>query len=61
MGKIEIYKDSADLYRFRIKASNGEIIAVSESYTSKQNCQKGIDSVKENVNSNIFDLTVSSE
>lgn len=35
-------------YRFRLKARNGEIIAVSESYVKKPSCLNGIDSVKRN-------------
>ena len=48
MGKFEIYKDNAGEYRFRLKASNGEIIAVSEGYESKQGCENGIASVRRN-------------
>ena len=46
MGKFEIYKDKAGEFRFRLKAANGEIIAASEGYSSKQGAQAGIDSVK---------------
>lgn len=45
---FEIFKDSKGEYRFRLKAPNGEIIAVGESYTTKANCRKGIESVKKN-------------
>jgi uncharacterized protein len=45
---FEWYKDKAGKYRFRLKAANGEIIAVSESYTSKEGCVGGIESVKKN-------------
>ena len=34
-GKFELYADKAGKYRFRLKAGNGEIIAVSEAYESK--------------------------
>ena len=46
--KFEVYQDKAGEYRFRLKAKNGEIIATSEGYTSKANCENGIDSVKKN-------------
>ncbi|GBF40343.1 YegP family protein [Leptospira johnsonii] len=46
--KFVIYKDAKGEYRFRLKAANGEIIAVSEGYTSKQACENGIESVKKN-------------
>ncbi|MWA07858.1 YegP family protein [Streptomyces sp. BA2] len=45
-GKFEIYKDKADKYRFRLKAGNGEIIAVGEAYESKASCMNGIESVR---------------
>ena len=46
--KFEWYKDKAGKYRFRLKAANGEIIAVSEGYNSKEACVSGIESVKKN-------------
>jgi uncharacterized protein YegP (UPF0339 family) len=49
IGKFEVYTDKAGEYRFRLKAPNGEIIAVSEGYHSKQSCMNGIQSVKKNV------------
>lgn len=45
---FEWYKDKAGKYRFRLKAANGEIIAVSESYASKEGCTGGIESIKNN-------------
>ena len=46
--KFEMYKDKAGEFRFRLKARNGEIIGVSEGYTSKANCVNGVESVKKN-------------
>ena len=46
--KFEVYLDKAGEYRFRLKARNGEIIAVSEGYKAKASCMNGIDSVKRN-------------
>ena len=46
--KFEVYEDKAGEYRFRLKARNGEIIAVSEGYTAKASCLNGIESVKKN-------------
>jgi uncharacterized protein len=34
--KFEIYKDAAGQYRWRLRAANGETVAVSEAYRSKQ-------------------------
>lgn len=47
-GKFELYQDAAKKYRWRLKAGNGEIIAVGEAYESKAGAQNGIDSVKRN-------------
>ena len=47
-GKFELYKDKQDKYRFRLKAGNGEIIAVGEAYESKAAALGGIDSVRRN-------------
>ncbi|MGM9653133.1 MAG: YegP family protein [Eubacteriales bacterium] len=47
--KFEFYIDKAGEYRFRLKARNGEVIAVSEGYTAKAGCLNGIESVKKNV------------
>lgn len=46
--KFEIYKDKAGEFRFRLKATNGQVIAVSEGYTALANCENGIESVKKN-------------
>lgn len=47
-GKFELYKDGKGKYRFRLKASNGEIIAVGEAYESKASALGGVDSVRRN-------------
>ncbi len=47
-GKFEIYKDASGSWRFRLKASNGEVIASSEAYSSKASAENGIESVKRN-------------
>lgn len=47
--KFEIYTDKSGAFRFRLKARNGQIIAVSEPYVTKASCLGGVDSVKENV------------
>jgi uncharacterized protein YegP (UPF0339 family) len=39
--KFEISKDKADEYRFRLVASNGKVVAVSEGYTTKAMCKVG--------------------
>jgi uncharacterized protein YegP (UPF0339 family) len=47
-GKFELYTDAQGKYRFRLKAGNGQIIAVGEAYESKEAARNGIASVKTN-------------
>ena len=47
-GKFELYTDAAGKFRFRLKAGNGEVIAVGEAYESKSAALNGIESVKKN-------------
>jgi uncharacterized protein len=57
-GKFEIYSDKGGKFRFRLKAGNGEIIAVSEAYESKASAKNGIESVKKNAaDAAVIDLT----
>ena len=49
--KFEIYKDKKGEFRFRLCASNGEIILTGEGYKSKDGCKNGIASVKKNAGS----------
>ena len=46
--KFEVYADKAGEFRFRLKATNGQIIAVSEGYKAMASCLYGIESVKKN-------------
>ncbi|CCH76844.1 conserved hypothetical protein [Nostocoides japonicum T1-X7] len=47
-GTFEVYKDKAGKYRFRLKASNGQVIAVGEAYESKASAMNGVASVQNN-------------
>jgi len=47
-GKFELYKDKAGKFRFRLKASNGQVIATGEAYETKASAAKGIESVRKN-------------
>ena len=46
--KFEVYTDKSGEYRFRLKAKNGQIIAVGEGYKAKAGCLNGIESIKKN-------------
>ncbi len=43
--KFEIYQ-SGSQYRFRLKASNGEIVASGEAYETKSGAHEGCEAVK---------------
>lgn len=44
MAKFEIY-ESGQGYRWRLKASNGEVVATGEEYSSKEAAKKGCKAV----------------
>ena len=46
--KFELYTDKAGEFRFRLKATNGQVIAVSEGYKAMASCKNGVESVKKN-------------
>ncbi len=51
--KFEVYTDKKGEFRFRLKATNGQIIAVSEGYKAISGCMNGIESVKKNADSEV--------
>jgi hypothetical protein len=55
---FEVFKDASGQFRFRLRAPNGEPIASSESYKTKESCMDGIKSVQKNApNAIIKDMT----
>ncbi|HEX5332380.1 MAG TPA: DUF1508 domain-containing protein [Cellulomonas sp.] len=44
--KFTIYKDKAGEFRFRIVATNGNVLAASEGYKAKASAQGAIDRIK---------------
>ena len=47
LGKFAISQDGPN-FRYRLKASNGELLVVSELYTSEKACRTGIETIKKN-------------
>lgn len=45
-GKFEVYQDGAGKYRFRLKASNGQVVATGEAYESKAAAKNGCEAVQ---------------
>ena len=52
-GKFVLYKDKKGEFRFRLKASNGQIILASEGYRRRVSALKGIASVQKNARMDI--------
>ena len=56
--RFEIIKGRDGQYYFHFKAPNGQIVAQSEGYTSKQSCQYGINCVRQHAHmAEIIDRT----
>jgi len=49
-GKFEVYPDKAGNYRFRLKASNGQVVATGEAYESKSAAKAGCEAVQRAAN-----------
>ena len=45
-GKFEVYEDKAGKFRFRLKAGNGEIVAVGEAYDTMAAAKEGCAAVQ---------------
>ena len=57
MGKF-VVRNTATGIKFDLKATNGQVIATSEVYTTKAACLNGIESVKNNCVGEVEDQTV---
>jgi len=57
--KFEINDSDDGQYYFNLKANNGEVVATSEMYTTKQSCRDGINSVKQiTIDTEVIDNTI---
>lgn len=57
--EFEIRKNIAGKFYWRFKSGNGEIVAVSEAYETKQGCLNGINSIKRDApNAAINDMAI---
>ncbi|MDT8913732.1 DUF1508 domain-containing protein [Amycolatopsis sp. PS_44_ISF1] len=45
-GKFEVYQDKGGKFRFRLKAGNGEVVAVGEAYETKSAAKAGCEAVQ---------------
>ena len=46
--KFQLYQDKSGAFRFRLKSRNGQVVAVSEGYSTKAACDNGMESVRKN-------------
>ena len=52
-----VVKEMKSGWRFNLVASNGQVIATSESYSGKEACLKGVESVRKNCAVHVEDQT----
>jgi uncharacterized protein YegP (UPF0339 family) len=45
-GKFEVYEDRAGKFRFRLKSTNGQVVATGEAYETKSAAHKGCEAVQ---------------
>ncbi|MBN2540890.1 MAG: DUF1508 domain-containing protein [Bacilli bacterium] len=55
-GKYEIYPE-AGLFKYRLKASNGEVLVVSFGYSSRKGAKSGIETFKKAVDGGKFEIS----
>ena len=59
--KYQVFMDKASEFRFRLTASNGQIIGASEGYETKEGCMNGIKAMQASCDAEIEDLFVASK
>ncbi len=52
-GKYEVFPE-AGFFKYRLKASNGEILIVSQGYSTQKGAISGIDTLKKNMTTGVF-------
>ena len=53
--RFEMFSDKNGGFRFRLRAKNGKIIAVSQRYSGAVACQNGIESVRQNAEEGVLE------
>lgn len=56
-GKFKIKETKNGGFRFNLTAANGQVIATSETYSAKDTCLKGVESVRKNCGAHVEDQT----
>jgi uncharacterized protein YegP (UPF0339 family) len=60
-GKFEIYTDVRGQWRFRLKAADGQIVCVGESYSTKAAAMEAIEKIRRHADAALVDLTAASK
>lgn len=56
--RFEMYRDSTGEWRWRLRARNGEVVADSgEGYKRREDCEHGIELVRQSAEAKIVDMT----
>lgn len=53
--KYQVFKDAGGKYRFRLRAPNNKIVAVSQAYENKEACINGVKSVQNNCETQVVE------
>ena len=56
--KFEIHVSKNNQFYFILVARNGEVVATSETYSTKQMCKKGISAVRKALFALTYDMTI---
>ncbi|GJE16628.1 YegP family protein [Methylobacterium marchantiae] len=57
--RFELYRDSGGEWRWRLRVTNGNVIADSgEGYARREDCERGIALVKGSAEASIVDMTL---
>ena len=63
--KFEVFPDSEGKHRWRLRATNGEIVAQSEAYTRQEDAERGVraaaEAVSQVLTAAIYPVKVQSE
>jgi uncharacterized protein YegP (UPF0339 family) len=57
--RFEVYRDATGDWRWRLRHQNGQVVAESaEGYRRREDCEHGIDLVKQSASAKMVDMTL---
>ncbi|HEX4982083.1 MAG TPA: DUF1508 domain-containing protein [Ilumatobacteraceae bacterium] len=54
---FELFRDDAGCYRFQLKSASGEVIALSDRYTTREGAEVAIESIRHSAAATFVDDT----